>query len=253
VLTRPFGLRYNVFHEHANSAHWSRIFTDNSKYSLTSSNGSNHIDDGRYNIARVCDVICGIYFDPAIWKKGTVIECSIAYWDYINIDGEDTKEHTYRWQIVLNNDDGFYQCCFGDFGIFPILCLQYTCIVLSAKTNRPEAEEPMQIKIAGINLASFWRSLLVKHHPSPSWSMFVVKGGYLHGNINDNKRNEDDRLLEWNHLDWAANRIKKALREWAIICKTRRLFQKAVMAELRSLPGLGSDYFDCLQRWPKPE
>lgn len=226
---------YEKFHECGSLKHCNRTYPKNSEYCLTSSNCQTD-DNDILGIPRVCDIVCGMYFDPTEWKKGTVINFSI----YL----EDAKE-IYKWQLVLNNDDGFYPCCFGDFGIFPRLCL-YNIFTLMHKENKP-----MTIRIAGINLGSVYRSYLAQRHPSPSWSMLMVKDGLFYGDLTEDKKKKDDRLFEWNHLDWAANRIKKALREWVKIRKTRRFFQQSVMPELRALPELGSDYFDCLERWPK--
>lgn len=56
------------------------------------------------------DIIYGFYFDPSIFKKNTVVKIII---------------NTVKWRLVLNNDDGFYANCFGEFGIFPfIICKQ---------------------------------------------------------------------------------------------------------------------------------
>lgn len=237
---------YEKLHEYASIVEVSRIYTKNSKYCITSTARLTHCDEseGVGFIPRVCDILCGMYFDPNEWKKGTVIHFS----NYPKDDAE--ENHFFNWQIVLNNDDGFYPCCFGDFGIFPVLCLQYSYIKYRIVWMQKETK-PLTMKIAGLNLGSPYRSFLAQRHPSPSWSMLMVKDGFLHGDLTEDKKKEDDRLFEWNHLDWAANRIKKALREWVKIRKTRRFFQQSVMPELRALPELGLDYFDCLERWPK--
>lgn len=57
--------------------------------------------------------------------------------------------------------------------------------------------------------------------------------------------------FEWDVLDWAANRIKKALREWVDYKKRRRHFYQSVCGEIRAIPDIGIDYLDKLDKWPK--
>lgn len=186
------------------------------------------------------DVLYGFYFDPSIWEKGRIIKVSI-------ICGF-THTSQISWSLVLNNDDGFYPFCVPHFGIFPTISAAYVYLKLDIDDEYPN----YRYMVFGFNLGSCNdnRKILAQHGVYTSEKL--TRGGLVCSkNDNNAKDINDTNMLKWNFMDWAANRIKKALREWVAIRKRRRFFQQSVCGEIRALPGIGIDYIERLQKWPR--
>lgn len=226
---------FNELHEYSYNPHWNRKLPLNSLYCVESMNFKfRHANVEMCQIPHAgIDILYGLYFDPHIWEKGTVI--------HIETGGAEGR----LGSIVLNNEDGFYPLCFPYFGIFPDVSCAYTRLYLTS--NKPTNH---MISLIGFNLSPPYRRYLAHSNPSPTCSNLMLRSGLLHSNVDDETKKEYENYIKWDYFDWAANRIKKALRIFVIVRKKQRHHQKKVMAELRALPGLGSDYFECLGRWP---
>lgn len=237
-LTKNFKLIYgndwyNELHEKAIDTH-NRLFTTTGlPYYVVSSN----IHDCYINHCFGRDILYGLYFDSKIWKKGTVVSFSIKLFD---TKDNGYEEGLFTWSIVLNNDDGFYASCFQNFGIFPLIFSPYMHVWIESQDYG--LGKPIKLLSLGLSQPLIAASRYLR--------CCLFKGEYTIPSLLDNGVDENLKI-EWDFLDWAANRIKKALREYVKIRKTKRTFQGIVMAELRALPEIGVDYFDCLQRWPK--
>lgn len=193
------------------------------------------------NIPRHCDIFYGIFFNPLNWKKGTKITCSINCHTY---DGKNAQPSSYVWSLTLNNEDGFYPYCFGDFGVFPTLAMQCCSILLSVDQGMMPT---YQYSILGFNLGlnDSLRKKFAKEGVMISRPPYIIGNFSMCAQVNPHDRFElfyephpvpninnwmiipvdvPRPYLEWNSMDWAANRIKRALREYVQVMKRRTYF-----------------------------
>lgn len=175
--------------------------------------------------------IHGFYFDPSVYKKGTNIEM---------------KLNGIVWNMKLNNDDGFYVNCFGEFNIFPLCSMTTSPLVITCDNFE---QDQKSFNIIGFNFNNdftfdnpFFDSSLTSSLSSLSFCDCEPKIKFKHCEVGHRR---------WPFLDWAANRIKKALRLWVVMRKEERRKYQQAMLELRAIPEIGVDYFEKLENWPK--
>jgi hypothetical protein len=223
-----------------------RISVTTRKYTIHDSKCQLITSLTNYPFLSFTSMFYGLYFDPKIFKKGTIAKFSVG------------SNAEYTWPMVLNREDGFYPSCFLDFGIFPAVFNVFSAITITFDPydyGINTFDNTSVNVLTMVNDPNFFSSgefvNFLTFTVKVPWADWVI----AHGRLGDKKEAGDlaqnGLILEWNCLDWAANRIKKAFRRLVELKKHQKSLMSQTLLELRSLPDFGVDYFDCLERWPK--